>query len=311
MPKNFITDLDIENQAEQGISSITIDENTVITDLAYEKAQKLGIKLVRAENDPPSAPVRPYLNTTTKQQIQKEAEALHQPMQVSQESRDLLSYGPEADEEHIRKAIIQVGKILYDHGLMVSNDGNISARLPNGHILITPSGVCKGRISEDDLLVIDIDGNLVKPAKNPAMKPTSEQPMHLEVYRQRPDISAVIHTHLIYANALAISHGKVRMDVIPEAAIAFGEIPITDFSLPSSPQNAEAIRTLIKKHDVMLIRNHGSLTIGKNMDEALINLERLEHVSKTLTFAELLGEPNKLPQDMLDAIAEIINKSAK
>jgi L-fuculose-phosphate aldolase len=183
--------------------------------------------------------------------------------------------------------------------------------MKNGNILITPSGVGKGRISTDDLLMIDINGDIVKPAKNPSLKPTSEQPMHLEVYRKRPDIFAIIHTHLIYANALAISHGKVRMDIIPEAAIAFGEVPITEFSMPSSPQNAEAIRNLIEHHDVLLIRNHGSLTIGKNLNEALINLERLEHVSKTLTFAELLGDPNKIPQDMLDAIAEMVKRGPK
>ncbi|MBA3073338.1 MAG: class II aldolase/adducin family protein, partial [Anaerolineae bacterium] len=98
----------------------------------------------------------------------------------------------------------------------------------------------------------------------------------------------------------------VRMDVIPEAAIAFGDVPVTDFALPSSNQNAEAIHELIKTHDVMLIRNHGSLAVGKNLDEALINTERLEHVSKTLTFAELLGEVNTLPKDMLQMIAGIV-----
>ena len=312
MPKIFITDRDIENQANQGITTITIDENTVITDLAYEKAYKLGVKLIQPGTDkPPAAPERPYLSSILKDSLKKEIENHINQSESSLENRDILDFDQEADENSLRAAIIEVGRLLYQQGLMMSNDGNISVRMKNGNILITPSGVGKGRISTDDLLLIDINGNIIKSAKNPSLKPTSEQPMHLEVYRKRPDIFAIIHTHLIYANALAISHGKVRMDIIPEAAIAFGEIPITEFSMPSSPQNAEAIRNLIEHHDVLLIRNHGSLTIGKNLNEALINLERLEHVSKTLTFAELLGDPNKIPQDMLDAIAELVKRDPK
>jgi len=158
--------------------------------------------------------------------------------------------------------------------------------------------------------VIDLEGRVVKSAADPFLKPTSEQPMHLEVYRQRKDVRAVIHSHLIYANALAITTGKIRMDVIPEAAVAFGSVPITDFAMPSTSQNADAIRNLITNHDVMLIRNHGALTVGKNLDEALINLERLEHVSKTLVFAQLLGDMNTLPTEILDAIAHI-NEQAR
>ena len=105
----------------------------------------------------------------------------------------------------------------------------------------------------------------------------------------------MIHTHLIYANALAITVGRVRMDVIPEAAIAFQQDPITDFAMPSTSQNADAIRELIAHHDVLLIRNHGALTVGKNLDEALIKLERLEHVSKTLVFAEIMGDIKTSP----------------
>lgn len=215
---------------------------------------------------------------------------------------NILCFGEIIEEDVARSAIIECGRILYHHGLMVANDGNISVRLSNGKILITPSGICKGRISEQELMVIDLDGNTVKSAADPTSKPTSEQPMHLEVYRQRPDVRAVIHTHLVYTNALAISKGKIRMDVIPEAAMVFGEVPITDFALPSSPENADAIRELIKTHDVIFIRNHGSVAVGEDLNSTLIHTERLEHICKTLVYAELLGNVNSLPLDMLKAI---------
>ena len=304
MSKIIFTDHDIEDLVRQGIMTLTLGEDMVLTDLAYEKAGRLGISLVYsgAEN-PPSAPVRPYLSPKILSKAnQYFAHLVNSPS--TQDHSNLLRFSPAASEADLRAAIIETGKVAYQTGLMISNDGNISVRIPDGHILITPAGVCKGRINPEDLLVIDIDGNLVKMAANPDMKPSSEQPMHLEVYRQRSDVRAVIHTHLIFANALVISKGKIRMDVIPEAAMAFGSIPVTDYSKPSSVQNAEAIRGLIAAHDVILIRNHGCLAVGKDLDAALNHVERLEHISKTLTFAELLGDVNSLPPELIESIIQ-------
>ena len=283
MKKTIYTARDIEDLVKNGTTSLFIGEcNVVLTDLAYEKAHRLGLKLLKetAAADLPVVPVK------------------------DDPGRNLLNFTPGATEQELRDAIVETGKIAYQSGLMVSNDGNISVRMAGGQVLITPSGICKGRMKPGDLLVIDLEGRLLKPAEDPSLKPSSEQPMHLEVYRQRKDVRAVIHTHLIFANALAITIGKVRMDVIPEAAVSFGEIPITDFAMPSTIQNAEAIRHLIVNHDVLLIRNHGSLTVGNHLEEALNNLERLEHISKTLTFAELLGNIHALPPDIIEAIAQ-------
>lgn len=311
MPKTFYTDRDIEDIVKGGATSLSIsDGNVVLTELAYEKAEKLGLVLVQeTAGNSPIAPVPP---NNTKDVITRQKSVTDTDPTISLKNdanRNILRFSPEASEKELRDAIVETGRLAYQSGLMVSNDGNISVLMANGNVLITPSGVCKGRIKADDLLIIDLQGNLVKPALDPLLKPTSEQPMHLEVYHQRKDVRAVIHTHLIYANALAMTVGKVRMDVIPEAAIAFGKIPITDFAMPSTPQNADAIRNLIVSHDVLLIRNHGSLTVGKHLDEALINLERLEHVSKTLTYAELLGDINTLPPDILEAIARITEQA--
>lgn len=335
MAKTILTDEDVEKIVAQGNTTLIVDDNMILTDLAYEKAKRLGVEILQKDHlHPPSAPMRPYLtqndpttsiisnNTDRSEKFTKIANTNDTSGYLDRDSyptrdtypeRDILQFNEFSSEQQIRDAIILTGRILYHSGLMVSNDGNISARMADGNILITPSGVTKGRISAEDLLVINPEGEgrMLKSATNPALKPTSEQPMHLEIYKQRPDVRAVIHTHLIYANALAISQGKIRMDVIPEAAIAFGEIPITEFSLPSSKQNAAAVRELVRKHDVLLIRNHGSIAVGKNLDEALINTERLEHVCKTLTYAELLGDVNTLPPEMLDAIRGIVQKNKK
>lgn len=307
MQKIFYTEKEIEDIVKNGATSLFIGENEVVlTALAREKAEKLGLKLIYKAAD-----VAPSTTTLTTKPL--DGNTFQMPafdicsinLPGNECYRNILRFTSRASEKELRDAIVETGRLAYQSGLMISNDGNISVLMNDGNVLITPSGVCKGRIKANDLLVIDLQGNLIKPAADPALKPTSEQPMHLEVYRQRKDVRAVIHTHLIYANALAITVGRVRMDVIPEAAMAFQKVPITDFAMPSSSQNADAIRNLIGQHDVLLIRNHGALTVGKNLDEALINLERLEHVSKTLAFAEILGDIKTLPPEILEAIARI------
>lgn len=309
MPKIIYTDHDIEDLVRQGVKTLTLGEDAVLTDLAYEKAGRLGLSLIYlGAETPPSAPIRSYLSSKSPTELDK----TEPPLAFSSTPRassNLLRFSSSASEFELRAAIIETGRIAYQSGLMISNDGNISVRMPDGTILITPTGVCKGRINPEDLLVIDIDGRIIKKSPNPLIRPSSEQPMHLEVYRQRPDIRAVIHTHLIFANALVISKNQIRMDVIPEAAAAFGSIPITGYAMPASVQNAEAIRGLIANHDVILIRNHGCLAVGKDLDEALIRVERLEHISKTLTFAELLGDVNSLPPELIEGIAQAARQS--
>jgi L-fuculose-phosphate aldolase len=303
MSKTVYTDHDIEDLARQGVTYLTLGEDDHLTDLAYEKARRLGVQLVsgRAEN-PPAAPVRPYLSPAPPA-YSPAARVEPSGAACPPDGRSRLAFSPQASEAELRAAIVETGRIAYQSGLMISNDGNISVRMGDGNVLITPSGVCKGRITPGDLLVIDPGGALIRGACDPTLLPTSEQPMHLEVYRQRPDVRAVIHTHLVFANALVIAKGAIRMDVIPEAAVTFGEVPVTEYAMPSSAQNAEAIRGLIADHNTLLIRNHGCLAVGKNLSEALILVERLEHVAKTLTFAEMLGDVNTLPPELLEAIA--------
>jgi len=305
MPKTILTERDIENLARQGQLELQLDDETLLTDQAYEKAGRLGFKLKTARSlNLPASDLRPSAQSA--QPMPAAVPDLPQSTEaVPGAGRNLLNFSPTAGEAELRAAIIETGRIAYESGLMISNDGNISTRLADGNILITPSGVCKGRISSEHLLVVDIDGKLVKPAAIPSLKASSEQPMHLEVYRLRPDVRAVIHTHLVYANALVISKGQFRMDVIPEAAVAFGNIPVTGYAMPSTTQNADAIRDLIGSHNVIMIRNHGSLTVGANLEEALILLERLEHVAKTLLFAELLGDVKPLPPELLQAISQL------
>lgn len=198
-----------------------------------------------------------------------------------------LQFTSSVSESDLRLAIIECGRICYSQRLMTSNDGNISVRLKDDQILITASGLSKARLQQDDLLLLDLNGSVLTSGKG--LIPSSETPMHLEVYRQRPDVRAVLHAHPVFATALTVAGFDFPSDVLPEVLLTLGEVPTTAYATPSSHEDAEAVRELIKTHDAILLRQHGSLTVGKDLDAALIHLERIEHVAEVFWRAHTLG----------------------
>ncbi len=213
-----------------------------------------------------------------------------------------LAFSPAASESDLRLAILECGRICYERRLMTSNDGNISIRLNPERVMITASGVCKGRMDEDDLLIVDLDGNVRFSSKGRSS--SSETPMHLEVYKQRSDVRAVIHAHPVFATALTVANQNFPDDILPEVALTLGKVPITVYATPSSHADAEVIRPLIRDYNAILLRQHGSLTVGKNLDEALIHLERLEHVAEVYWYACALGNVQRIPPDELERLSK-------
>ncbi|HMU91477.1 MAG TPA: class II aldolase/adducin family protein [Anaerolineales bacterium] len=218
----------------------------------------------------------------------------------------MLNFSPTASEAELRLAIIECGRIAYERHLVTSNDGNISARMLDGNILITPSGISKGRLNPDDMLVVDLEGKVI--SSRPDRKPSSETPMHLEVYKQRPDVRGVLHAHPIYATTLTVSGLQFPVDVLPEVLLTLGDVPITAYATPSSHEDAEVIRPFVKTHNAMLLCQHGSLTYGKHLDEALIHLERIEHVSEIYWRAKMLGEVKRVPPEAQAKLIELHEK---
>ncbi|HNF33799.1 MAG TPA: class II aldolase/adducin family protein [Anaerolineales bacterium] len=218
----------------------------------------------------------------------------------------MLNFSPTASEAELRLAIIECGRIAYERHLVTSNDGNISARMLDGNILITPSGISKGRLNPDDMLVVDLEGKIL--SSRPDRKPSSETPMHLEVYKQRPDVRGVLHAHPIYATTLTVSGLQFPVDVLPEVLLTLGDVPITAYATPSSHEDAEVIRPFVKTHNAMLLCQHGSLTYGKHLDEALIHLERIEHVSEIYWRAKMLGEVKRVPPEAQAKLIELHEK---
>jgi L-fuculose-phosphate aldolase len=186
---------------------------------------------------------------------------------------------------------------MYDKGFISASDGNISARLGPDRILITPSGLHKGFLDPEHLVIVDQDGrktNASTPA-NRTLQPTSELPMHLEVYRQRSDVSAVVHAHPPITIALSIAGVPLADCLLPEVIVFLGLIPTTQYATPSSEENVRAIRELITGHDALVLQRHGSLTVGQSPMQAFMRLETVEQNARIAFMLAQLGIHNPLP----------------
>jgi L-fuculose-phosphate aldolase len=191
-----------------------------------------------------------------------------------------------AREVALRREIVRVCHLMYEKGLICATDGNVSARLAPNRLLLTPSGLHKGFITEEQIIVIDDEGNM---AEESAYRPSSELPMHLEAYRQRPEIGGVVHAHPPITVALSIAGVPLDDYLLPEVIVMLGRIPVTEYATPSSEENARAIRALIVDHDGLVLRRHGSLTVGESPLHAFIRLETLEQNARIRYMVEQMG----------------------
>ena len=202
-------------------------------------------------------------------------------------------------EQALRQKIVTIGRRLFDRGLIVATDGNLSVRLGPKHVLITPAELGKADLTPSDLIVVDMDG---RPARKARRRPSSELPMHLEVYRQVSAARAVIHAHPPFATALTVAGIPFPHDLLPETAATIGEVPVTELAMPGSDEDAAAIRPLIAEHCAILLRQHGSLTYGSTLDEACDHLERMEHAARIFWLARGLGQVQRLPPALVERL---------
>lgn len=198
-------------------------------------------------------------------------------------------------EKRLGEEIVAITHICAEQGLMRSSGGNISIRLDDERFLITPSGLYKRWIEVEHLLVVNRQGEVME--GKPGLHPSSEILMHMEAYSQRQDIHAVLHAHPPYATALTIAGIPFPTDIIPEVLIALGEVPTAPYATPGTKELALSIREPIRTHNAVLLSNHGSLTVGKILQDALIALERMEHAAHMYYLAKELGKVLPLPDD--------------
>jgi L-fuculose-phosphate aldolase len=202
------------------------------------------------------------------------------------------------NEQALRDAIVEVGRRLYARGYTASNDGNISARLDAGRLVMTPRSVCKGFMTPDMMCITDLDGKKLSGERDPS----SEMQMHLEVYRQRPDANAVVHAHPPIATGFAVAGIPLDRAVLAEVVTTLGSVPIAEYATPSTKELPEAVRKYVKAHDGMLLANHGALTLGADLFSAYYKMETIEHFAKISLVARLLGGERLLSRDEVDRL---------
>ncbi|HHY97530.1 MAG TPA: class II aldolase/adducin family protein [Firmicutes bacterium] len=196
-------------------------------------------------------------------------------------------------EQQLRKEIVDAGRWIYERGYVAANDGNISARLPDGSILMTPTGVSKGRMTPDMLVKVDAQGNPIEGY----LKPSSEVKMHLAVYRKRPDVGAVAHAHPLVATAFAVAGISLDRCILPEVIISLGWIPLARYATPSTDELAHSVEEFIEYHDAVLLQNHGVLTMAEDVTHAMYKMETVEHFARISFYARLLGGENELSSE--------------
>ncbi len=208
------------------------------------------------------------------------------------------------EEQALREQLVRVCRQLYAKELIVATDGNVSARLGRDHFLTTPSGVCKGDLEPDMLVVVDAEGQRVRGA----LKPSSEFGMHLAIYRVRPDISAVVHAHPPTATAFSVAGVSLEPPILTEVVLTVGSIPTTPYATPGTPDVGEAVRAVAATHDAFILDHHGAVTVGRSLAEAFHRMETVEQTAKVHLMAHQLGGIRPLSGTQVEALEEIRRK---
>ena len=199
----------------------------------------------------------------------------------------------------MKQNIIKFGKLIYEKCYNAGKDGNISVRLDAEHILITASGALLGFLSEDDLIVVDNDGN---PIEQGSKKPSSEITMHTGIYRERPDINAIIHAHAPYCISLSMLDIDTENNLY---AVSAGPVPITETALPSTADSWEKIKPFVKKRSKAILRRHGAVAWGKDLMTAFVKLEETEHFAKSLVNALSVKEIRPVEDEIKQKLFEL------
>ncbi len=198
---------------------------------------------------------------------------------------------PKTEPQH-REDVVKVGRLVYEKGWIAASDGNVTVRLDDDRILATPTGVCKGTMRAEDLILCDLDGNKLGGER----ERTSEMGMHLTIYRMRSDVRGIVHAHPPVATGFAVAGRALNLGLLPEVVFGLGSVPLADYGLPGTPALTEGMLPYIPKYDALLMANHGAVSYGSDVFQAYSRMEVVEHFARITLLAELLGGPKVLPR---------------
>jgi L-fuculose-phosphate aldolase len=200
-----------------------------------------------------------------------------------------------------KKKLVEICHKVYVKGFVAAYDGNISFRTSHNTILITRSGVCKGDVTEKDIVEIDLDGQNIAGKQ----KISTEHKIHLYAYKKRNEVNAVVHCHPTYATAFAMNGEALDKHYLPEVLLTLGKVPLCKYATPSTDWVHKSLEPYINYSWAMLLENHGAVTLGKNLDDAYYKMEKLEQAAKIILLARLIGKPRELSKKNIIDILKI------
>lgn len=207
-------------------------------------------------------------------------------------------------ELELKQDIVEVGRRIWLRGYVAANDGNISVRIGPDEFLCTPTGVSKGFMTPEMIIKVNGAGEVL----SGSLKPSSELKMHLGVYRDRPDVNAVVHAHPPISTAFAVAGIPLVKQILPEVIITLGEIPIVEYRTPSTDEIPQAIAKFLQDHDAFLLENHGALTLGTDVYNAYHKMETMEHFATISLTARQLGGERELSPERVAQLMEVRKK---
>lgn len=188
-------------------------------------------------------------------------------------------------EEYSRRLGV-FGKLLHERGYVSGCDGNLSVRLGEHHVLVTPTGCSKAFLEPQDMVVVDLKGTKIDGRR----APTSEIGMHLTIYRHRPDINAVVHAHPCVSTGFASAGLGIVEPICTELVLTLGEVPLARYAPPGTPDLSRSIEPFIAGHHAILLQNHGVVTYANTLEQAYLHMETVEHSARILLITKLLSQ---------------------
>jgi L-fuculose-phosphate aldolase len=210
-----------------------------------------------------------------------------------------------SSKAEIVQGLVEISHRLSTHGFVTATDGNVSVRLDDGNFLTTRTSINKGMVTADDLVEVDATG---KPTPS-NRQPSTELPMHLFIYSQRPDVNAVVHAHPTYATGFAVARQGLNTCVFPEVIVGLGAIPLAEYATPSTSEVAESLTPFVKTSDAILLANHGVVTYGKDLYDAYYKMEKVEHAAHITFVARMLGGEKILSSEDIEKLRAISQKA--
>jgi L-fuculose-phosphate aldolase len=206
-------------------------------------------------------------------------------------------------ELEIKLEMCEIGKRVYNRGMVASNDGNFSVKLNDNEYLCTPTGVSKGFMTPEYICKVDAQGNTLE--ANEGFRPSSEIKMHMRIYQERPDVKAVVHAHPMYATTFAIAGQPLMDPIMPEAVIFLGGVPLAKYGTPGTFEVPDSIMEFLPDYDAVLLENHGALSYGDSLLSAYHKMESVEFYARLMYQTKMIGGAQILPPERVEQLYDI------